>query len=892
MDCGVAALASFASAYGCTLDYGRLREACQTGVDGTSIDSLEDVANVLGIEVVQHIVPRDLFLDAMQGRFPFLTVVKHSSGAPHFVVVWRQVGPFVQLMNPAGGREWMLIETFLGQLHEHGHRMARTDLEDWWPTSSFAEALDQRLARLLSPEMLQTLGPFRASRRSSEVAIADASARLVSLAHEATDTAAGRDALFAVLHGNATKSEAPLSALFPTLAIVEEASSEGEVELRGVVALAPFERHATRVRTATKATTSALPSVAPAVRDPAGPVDVATIAPAVMARALAAADGHTAQRGLVATLWEMLDRDHRMLAMFLLVAALLFSPIVLVETFVFRAALESPRMFDATNARVAVSVLVLSFFALVFGLEALAQRGSRKLGTFLEMTLRLRVLEALPNVDDQFVRSRPTTDLAYRAHALSQGRTYPSVLLTIARTVIELLVSFVAVAYLEPRTLPILLVGGAALALTTYSSASILRRFETRFQTHASRLLTLFLDALRGIRPVRTHGFQRAFRTEYGRELRLWEESVESRQQASASFEAFETLVGILVVSGCLYSYVRLRTDVRGFVLLAFWVLRVPLSVKALVDAWKVLPHTRLSLSRLLEVTQSATSPSVAPRRAAGDFDEATTGMRLRFRDVSVVVGGHVLLEPFTLEVHAGQHVAIVGPSGAGKSSLLDLVLGFLRPASGEIQVGDAPLDAETCAAFRSVLAWVDPSSQLLNRSLIENVEYAATDGPRHDLTEVMQSSDLMGVLDALPEGMGTKIGWDGNALSGGEGQRVRIARALLRGAAKIAILDEPFRGLDQETRRRLLAAARRLWGGATVLFASHDISHALDFDRVIVVENGKIVEDGNPEHLRHGASRFAALLEAEGKARRQVWNGGWRKLYLERGLLREDGPP
>ena len=133
----------------------------------------------------------------------------------------------------------------------------------------------------------------------------------------------------------------------------------------------------------------------------------------------------------------------------------------------------------------------------------------------------------------------------------------------------------------------------------------------------------------------------------------------------------------------------------------------------------------------------------------------------------------------------------------------------------------------------------------------------------------------------------------EGSALvSGGEGQRVRLGRGLLRRGVRLVILDEPFRGFDRERRRELLARARQWWRTATLLCITHDVGETRGFARVLVVEAGQIVEDGVPADLAaRPSSRYRALLEAEREVREGLWSSGvWRRLRLEGGRLVEAG--
>ncbi len=147
-----------------------------------------------------------------------------------------------------------------------------------------------------------------------------------------------------------------------------------------------------------------------------------------------------------------------------------------------------------------------------------------------------------------------------------------------------------------------------------------------------------------------------------------------------------------------------------------------------------------------------------------------------------------------------------------------------------------------------------------------------------------------MKVLEKLPDGLQSPLGEGGGLLSGGEGQRVRFARGALRPGVRLAILDEPFRGLDRDQRRELLVEARKLWAQVTLLCITHDVGETQAFDRVLVIEGGKVVEEGSPNELAlQAGSRYAAMLEAEVAVRKGLWSGQvWRRLRLDNGKLFE----
>lgn len=356
------------------------------------------------------------------------------------------------------------------------------------------------------------------------------------------------------------------------------------------------------------------------------------------------------------------------------------------------------------------------------------------------------------------------------------------------------------------------------------------------------------------------------------------------------------SMVALLV-----FDHVARRGLDGGVLLLVFWSLAVmTLGHSLTLMLATQLPSHRNVALRLLEplgapeegVAGDEDGPAAtADERRQGGGRAAPVGFA--FERVSVRAGGHPILHGIDLAVAPGEHVAVVGPSGAGKSSLVGLLLGWHRPAAGTVRVDGEPLDPSRLPALRRATAWVDPAVQIWNRSLLENIRYGTpegTDGIEHAVRE----ADLAAVLRKLPEGLQTLLGEGGGLVSGGEGQRVRLARALLRRGAGLAILDEPFRGLDREQRRDLLARARRLWREATLLCVTHDVGETLEFERVVVMERGRIVEDGRPEELAaRPGSRYRALLDAEEDVRRGLWASPvWRRLNMAGGRLTEASAP
>ena len=337
--------------------------------------------------------------------------------------------------------------------------------------------------------------------------------------------------------------------------------------------------------------------------------------------------------------------------------------------------------------------------------------------------------------------------------------------------------------------------------------------------------------------------------------------------------------------------------------LVVFWALKIPLLAQELLNVLQQAPALHNRLLRLFDVLHGPEEAELAasrdhapmPRSDATAASTQKTGVHVLMRGVGVNAAGHRILSDVDLEVRPGEHVAIVGPSGSGKTSLVGLLLGWHRAATGSVWVNGELAEAESIQRLRRTTAWVDPAVQIWNRSMEQNLCYGNGDSDGDNLAGrirgAVESADLAGVVARLPEGIESSLGEGGGLLSGGEGQRVRLARAMLRKDVRLVILDEPFRGLDHDKRRELLAEARRRWSDATLLYISHDIDTTLDFERVLVIDEGRIAEDGAPrELLESPGSRFSGLREAEQAVQSEIWRDPlWRRWWMDHGELRGD---
>ncbi len=547
---------------------------------------------------------------------------------------------------------------------------------------------------------------------------------------------------------------------------------------------------------------------------------------------------------------------------------------------------ELPLLSQRGFALAAAVVLVSALLAV----EASAATAVLRAARGLELRLRLRFLAKLPRLADQYFRSRPRSDMAERAHALYRIRRLPDLVSRFLRAALGLVATAAGIVWLDPWTLlPALLALLVAGAFPLWVQPALSEQ-DLKLRSHAGALTRFTLDALLGMHAIRAHGAMPAVRRAHRHLLGEWAKAAWRLETTAIRVE----LAAMTLLYGLVIWLVVAHLDHGGMghgtLLLVFWALLLPALALDLARAvWQV-PALRSVTLRLLEPLGALEEPIADPSSSAATTS-SDTAVAIRMAAVTVRAGGHTVLAGIDLELPAGSHVAVVGPSGAGKSSLLGLLLGWHRAATGQVRIDGAPLDPARLAVLRTVTAWIDPEVQLWNASCLDNLIYGAPDDVLGDLGQVLTTAELTPVIEKLPQGLGTSLGESGARVSGGEGQRVRIGRALLKRGARLVLLDEPFRGLPRPTRELLLARLREVYRQATLLFVSHDVAQAQTFPRVLVIEGGKIVEDGAPRDLlARPDSRFRALTEREAAVReRLAREGGWRRLRVKDGGLVEE---
>jgi ATP-binding cassette subfamily B protein len=289
-------------------------------------------------------------------------------------------------------------------------------------------------------------------------------------------------------------------------------------------------------------------------------------------------------------------------------------------------------------------------------------------------------------------------------------------------------------------------------------------------------------------------------------------------------------------------------------------------SVGALGETWGDVQKAAGAMERIGELLDAR--PSVASPAEPRPLPAPPRG-ELAFQDVTFAYPGRPdlpALRDFSLSIRPGERVALVGPSGAGKSTVFRLLLRFYDPQGGRIVFDGVDLRDAALADLRSRMALVAQDSPLFSGTAMENVRYGREDATPAQVRAALRAAQAEGFLAALPEGLETEVGERARSLSGGQRQRLAIARALVR-EAPVLLLDEATSALDAENERLVQSALDQAMSGRTTLVIAHRLATVLKADRIVVMDEGRVVEQGAHGELvaRNGLyARLAALQFGE----------------------------
>ena len=230
--------------------------------------------------------------------------------------------------------------------------------------------------------------------------------------------------------------------------------------------------------------------------------------------------------------------------------------------------------------------------------------------------------------------------------------------------------------------------------------------------------------------------------------------------------------------------------------------------------------------------------------------------------------GERKALQGLSFSVEPGKVTALIGESGSGKTTVINLLLRFFEQEHGKITINNKNINKIDIDKWREQIAWVSQNPYLFHKTIRENILLAKPDANEDDLIQAAQSANIYDFIKSLPQGFETLVGERGTLISGGEAQRIALARAFLKNAP-LLIMDEPTANLDPQTEAEMISSLKELIVGRTVLIIAHRLNTIKEADKIIVFSNGKIVEQGNHKELYAANGAYKNLLRYyEGKTK------------------------
>jgi subfamily B ATP-binding cassette protein MsbA len=403
-----------------------------------------------------------------------------------------------------------------------------------------------------------------------------------------------------------------------------------------------------------------------------------------------------------------------------------------------------------------------------------------------------------------------------------------------------------------------------------------LRKLHKVSQDMTNELSYIVEESVGGYKVVKLHGGETYEKQRFAliaNQLRRYSMKIAvagGLNQPMTQFVASIALSGVLLVA--LFQSSAAETTVGGFVAFVTALILIISPLKHLADLNQPLQRGIAAADMIfklmdqpIEEDQTRQSAAIRITKAKGD---------LEFKNVQFAYQGLASINPsdglvtkevlknINLKIPAGEVVAFVGPSGSGKSTLVNLLPRFFNPTSGSISLDGVDIQDIDLKDLRQQMAFVSQDVVLFNDTIAANVAYGVKSSEEIDrglVHEALQAANLSELIKELPEGIDTQVGDNGNRLSGGQRQRLAIARAIYKDAP-ILILDEATSALDSESERQVQEALETLMQGRTTLMIAHRLSTIENASRIVVLDHGKIVENGSHAELIAQNGLYASL--------------------------------
>jgi ATP-binding cassette subfamily C protein len=524
--------------------------------------------------------------------------------------------------------------------------------------------------------------------------------------------------------------------------------------------------------------------------------------------------------------------------------------------------------FFATIGMRPTLIAVLSFYVIIVVIHSLLKRWENSVSLTLQyefvVRLRQRLYRSIANTNYLFFVRHRSSDFA---HALTiemervGAATY--YILNLLAT------AFVAIAYvlfalkLSVVTTGLVFLCGGALVLLLKGKIKIAHVTGEGLSEAMEGLYAAVSEHLNGMKIARSYGTEERHAEIFNRlteQIRhIYTRTV--RNQAEVNY--WFNIGSVIILSLILYVSIQiLFIPTAGVLLLLFLFARVMPKLSSIQQNFQSSINMMPSFSRVIELQKRCEEAAETETQGNERID---IGNGIKFNKVSFSYNGNSLvIKDLDIAIMPGQTTAIVGPSGAGKTTIADLVMGLIIPNQGRILVDGMELSPERMKAWRGQIGYVPQDTFLFHDTLKNNLLWVKPDAKEEEINQALRFAAAEEFISGLPKGLETIVGDRGVLVSGGERQRLALARALLR-KPSLLILDEATSSLDSENEKRIQNAIEKFHGKMTILVISHRLSTIREADVIHVVEGGHLVESGTWDTLIAKNGRFRHLCRVQG---------------------------